>query len=250
MSDLVGLLCSFSSSKNEIQLSFCERSSQSSTATSQYVFHLPSSEDSVVVEPIPWLNGLSPSDMFSSNSVDMMRKAADKIHYAVSPRDVRGYLSLIAMISSTDWTVTACSGAGEKGNRMFFFEKEVDALPPPPPPPNGSSTPPLPEPKTPKSQRSNGLDLSMELTEEEETVSFKQKLAFGIKIKKIPNNAKLGMQTFHTITLRTKVRNLQLLNSSHCCRLFEEEKYIILLSSKNRTQPANIFSSYRGVGVC
>jgi len=42
------------------------------------------------------------------------------------------------------------------------------------------------------------------MTEEEEVVSFKQKLAFGCKVKKIPNHTKMGMQQFHTITLRTK----------------------------------------------
>ena len=106
----------------------------------------------------------------------------------------------------TDWKVTACGEGGLASQtshcgKVFFFEKDVAALLPPPPPSQETSAPSLSknDPKT--------LDLSLEIpAEDQEIVIFKQKLAFGCKVKKIPNSTKMGMQQLHEITLRIKGR--------------------------------------------
>jgi len=116
MSDIVGLLCSYSSVHSTISLSFSERQISSATSAGPssgcYVFILQECEradttgandrvagDTVNVAPIPWLKGITPSDMFFGFA-DSMRKAGDNIHYEMHG-DMRQFLSVIAAISMT-----------------------------------------------------------------------------------------------------------------------------------------------------
>ena len=116
----MGLLCSYSGEKSQIQLSFCERTSQSSTTANYYTFNyhdsVTNSDEDVVVNSIAWLNGISLNDMFHASFVDHMRRSNDKTHFEMYG-DKRQFLAVIAAISMTGessgvWCATRCEVQG------------------------------------------------------------------------------------------------------------------------------------------
>jgi hypothetical protein len=109
-------------------------------------------------------------------------------------------LSVMGSLLDHGWVLTG-SGADD----LYLFEKVVEGKSIPPPPPV-IETPPLPPPKTPGAGLSRkGPDpveeeedegdvpgsprmyRSISLTNEQETTNFKQKMIFGIVVKKIPH---------------------------------------------------------------
>ncbi|GMI10360.1 hypothetical protein TrRE_jg6693 [Triparma retinervis] len=112
-------------------------------------------------------------------------------------------LSVMGSLIDHGWVIT-----GSGSNDVFLFEKVFSAETLPPPPPI-VETPPLPPPKTPGAGLSkkgpdpveeeeedgdgdgDGDDINLSprisLTNEQETTNFKQKMIFGIVVKKIPH---------------------------------------------------------------
>lgn len=155
----------------------------------------PDSASLTSVADVPWVDGMGVSDLCDIGTMKMSGDAA--VSRASSRPEL---LSVMGSFLDHGWVLT-----GSGANDLYLFEKVVEGKLIPPPPPV-IETPPLPPPKTPGAGLSRkGPDpveeeedegdvpssprmyRSISLTNEQETTNFKQKMIFGIVVKKIPH---------------------------------------------------------------